>query len=294
MKYVTYLHGGRPSLGALDQEGEWIRPLAGDLLSVIEAPRRAEDASGMEPLSLSELELLAPIPSPRRNIICVGKNYHEHASEFARSGFDASTSAGDSDAPTYPIFFTKAPSSVIGPGASVEAHQDLTMALDYEAELAVIIGVGGRGIRREDAMGHIWGYTLMNDITARDLQHRHKQWFLGKSLDTFCPMGPWAVTVDEVDAENVTLECYVNGELRQRANTKDLIFSIPQLIATLSAGITLQPGDVIATGTPVGVGIGFDPPRYLTPGDAVSVRADGLGELTNSVKASSPTSEGGW
>jgi len=299
MKYVSYSRNGRPGIGLLDVDSDTIQPLvwgAGshNLLSVITGPSvpATDGDAEAKPLPLSDLRVLAPIPSPSRNIICVGKNYREHASEFARSGFDASSGATDNDAPAFPIFFTKAPSSVVGPGDDVEAHQNLTSALDYEAELAVIIGKGGRGILPEDAMAHVWGYTLINDLTARDLQQRHKQWFLGKSLDTFCPMGPWAVTADEVDVNDLTLECYVNDELRQKASTADLIFRIPDLIATLSAGITLQPGDLIATGTPAGVGIGFDPPRYLTRGDSVTVRANGLGELTNRIVASGATQSG--
>jgi 2-keto-4-pentenoate hydratase/2-oxohepta-3-ene-1,7-dioic acid hydratase in catechol pathway len=155
--------------------------------------------------------------------------------------------------------------------------------VDYEAELAVVIGRGGRGITKAEARDHIFGYTILNDVTARDLQSRHKQWFIGKSIDTFCPMGPWLVTADEVDVANLEVKCWVNGELRQDANTRDLIFDVPTLIETISAGLTLMPGDVIATGTPAGVGIGFDPPRYLAVGDEVSIEISGLGRLSNRV-----------
>jgi 2-keto-4-pentenoate hydratase/2-oxohepta-3-ene-1,7-dioic acid hydratase in catechol pathway len=147
----------------------------------------------------------------------------------------------------------------------------------------VVIGRGGRGISKADAYDHVFGYTIVNDVTARDLQGRHKQWFLGKSLDTFCPMGPSLVTADEVDPENLSVKCWVNGELRQNANTKDLIFDIPTLIETISAGITLYPGDVIATGTPAGVGIGFKPPKYLKPGDRVAIEIGNLGRLENAL-----------
>ena len=156
-------------------------------------------------------------------------------------------------------------------------------SLDYEAELGVVIGRGGRGIAKARAYDHVFGYTIINDVTARDLQGLHKQWFLGKSLDTFCPMGPWLVTADEVEPENLTVKCWVNDELRQNANTRDLIFDIPTLIETLSAGMTLRPGDVIATGTPVGVGIGFTPPKFLQRGDRVTVEIQGLGRLSNKV-----------
>jgi len=158
---------------------------------------------------------------------------------------------------------------------------EITSSLDYEVELAVIIGRGGRGIRKSEAMRHVWGYTIINDVTARDWQRKHKQWFLGKSFDTFCPMGPIAVTADELDAGNLEVKCWVNGELRQNANTRDLIFDIPSLMATISAGLTLKPGDVIATGTPAGVGLGFNPPKFLRPGDKVSISISHLGTLTN-------------
>ncbi len=160
----------------------------------------------------------------------------------------------------------------------------VSTAIDYEAELAVIIGRGGKGIKAADAMNHVWGYTIVNDVTARDWQSRHQQWDMGKSFDTFCPMGPWLVSADECDGARTQVRCRVNGELRQSASTADLIFDIPTLIETLSAGITLYPGDVIATGTPVGVGIGFSPPRYLVPGDVVRVEIDGIGVIENPVR----------
>jgi 2-keto-4-pentenoate hydratase/2-oxohepta-3-ene-1,7-dioic acid hydratase in catechol pathway len=155
------------------------------------------------------------------------------------------------------------------------------LAVDYEAELAIVIGKSGRNISPAEALSHIWGYTIVNDVTARDRQRNHKQWFLGKALDTFGPMGPWITTADEIAHDQLDLKCWVNGELRQQANTSDLIFDIPSLIATISAGLTLQPGDVIATGTPAGVGIGFNPPRFLKAGDEVSISISGIGTLTN-------------
>jgi 2-keto-4-pentenoate hydratase/2-oxohepta-3-ene-1,7-dioic acid hydratase in catechol pathway len=215
--------------------------------------------------------------------MCVGKNYHEHAREFTRSGFDSSASSVADAIPTAPIIFTKVPECVIAGGVDIRYPAGLSDSLDYEAELGVVIGRGGRSISSAEAYGHVCGYTIINDVTARDLQGRHKQWFLGKSLDTFCPMGPWLVTADEVDPANLTVKCWVNDELRQDANTRDLIFDIPTLIETISAGITLRPGDVIATGTPAGVGIGFTPPRFLKRGDRVTIEIQGLGRLSNSV-----------
>ncbi|MFC5300149.1 fumarylacetoacetate hydrolase family protein [Azospira restricta] len=228
---------------------------------------------------LAEAQLLAPLV-PRRNLFCVGKNYREHAREFSRSGFDASAAAGE-EAPPAPVFFSKPPSTIVGPGGAVSCHPGVTRELDYEAELAVVIGRGGHHIRRADAMAHVWGYTIVNDVTARDLQRQHRQWFLGKSLDTFCPMGPWIVTADEVDGSRLRVRCWINDELRQDASTADLIFDIPALIETLSAGIELHPGDVIATGTPAGVGIGFTPPRFLAAGDRMRIEVEGIGVLEN-------------
>lgn len=291
MKLVTYRKSGRTSLGVVDPEGATVAPVngpghhePGDVLRRLITSHEPGDPVALsrsdEVLALSEVTLLAPVPQLNRNIFCVGKNYHEHAREFAHSGVDVSSKAV---LPERPIFFTKPPTSIIGPGEPITPHQGVTSAIDYEAELAVVIGRQGTGIAEADVWDHIWGYTIVNDITARDLQRDHKQWFLGKSLDTFCPMGPWLVTADEIDPLNLTVECWVNGESRQHANTRDLIFGIPELVATLSAGMTLYPGDILATGTPAGVGIGFDPPRFLRSGDEVSVRITGLGTLTNSV-----------
>jgi 2-keto-4-pentenoate hydratase/2-oxohepta-3-ene-1,7-dioic acid hydratase in catechol pathway len=253
-------------------------------LPLIEAQSRGEALPALgEALPLDSVRLTAPLPKPRRNIFCVGKNYHAHAKEFAGSGFDSSAKAGG-DIPAVPIYFTKVPESVIGPDEPIVIVPAVSDATDYEAELAVVIGRGGKGIKAADAMAHVWGYTIINDVTARDWQQRHLQWHLGKSFDTYCPMGPWLVSADECDATRTGIRCYVNGEERQNANTADLIFDIPTLIETLSAGITLYPGDVIATGTPVGVGIGFKPPKYLKPGDLVRVEIDGIGTLSNPVR----------
>ncbi|WP_207005366.1 fumarylacetoacetate hydrolase family protein [Trinickia mobilis] len=235
-----------------------------------------------EGLLLAEAAILAPIDQPRRNIFCVGKNYHEHAAEFQNSGFDSSAKNGE-HAPEAPVIFTKPASTVIGPGGKIPGHTGVTSQLDYEAELGVVIGKGGRGIKKADAMNHVFGYTVINDVTARDLQKLHRQWFLGKSLDGFCPMGPHVVTADEVDGQNIDIKCWVNGELRQNSNTSKLVFNIPTLIETLSAGIELQPGDVIATGTPAGVGIGFNPPKFLQRGDLIRIEIQNVGVLENEV-----------
>ena len=235
----------------------------------------------LSPIPLAQVSLEAPIPTPRRNIFCVGKNYHEHAHEFARSGFD--TSSVNGAVPGNPIMFSKVPESVIACGGAVVIDPKVSQAVDYEAELAVIIGKTGRGIAANNAFEYVWGYTIINDVTARDLQARYSQWLIGKSQDTFCPMGPIAVTRDEIDIGNTPIRCSVNGELRQSSNTGLLIFDIPKIIETLSAGITLQPGDLIATGTPAGVGIGFDPPKYLKGGDVVRIEIAGIGVLENQI-----------
>jgi len=288
MRFVTISHNGGARVGLLDAETGEIspaedasgRPIA-DLLAVIAANAAGVRKASGRPLKPSDAKVLAPIPRPARNIICVGKNYHEHAHEFAKSGFDSSsTSAGDA-IPQFPIIFTKAPDCVIGSGEAIRYPTGVSDGVDYEAELGVVIGRGGRGISKAAAYSHVFGYTIINDVTARDLQGRHKQWFLGKSLDTFCPMGPALVTADEVEPEDLSVKCWVNDELRQNANTRDLIFDIPTLIETISAGITLYPGDVIATGTPAGVGIGFKPPKYLKAGDRVVIEIGNLGKLEN-------------
>jgi 2-keto-4-pentenoate hydratase/2-oxohepta-3-ene-1,7-dioic acid hydratase in catechol pathway len=236
---------------------------------------------GAERVALSDVELLAPIPEPRRDIYCVGKNYVEHAAEFHSSGFDSS---GKEEVPSAPVIFTKAMTSVIGPGAAIRSSLDPTGSLDYEGELTIVIGRKCFGVSKADAFDVIFGYTIINDATSRDLQKKHNQWVIGKSIDTFCPMGPAIVTADEVgDVRELDLETRVNGEVRQKASVANLIFDIPTLIETMSATMTLLPGDLIATGTPAGVGIGFDPPRYLKPGDEVSIEISRIGELTNPV-----------
>lgn len=291
MKIAAYLDQGRPGTGIVSSDLLTILPLQlpsaqleRGALAVVELQSAGlpMPATGA-PLAIEAVKLLAPLPRPRRNLFCVGKNYHAHAKEFAGSGFDSSAKAGG-EIPAAPIIFTKVPECVIGPLEPIVIPTAVSTAIDYEAELAVVIGKGGKGIKAADAMKHVWGYTIVNDVTSRDWQSRHQQWDMGKSFDTFCPMGPWLVSADECDGTKTQVRCWVNGEERQNASTVDLIFDIPTLIETLSAGITLYPGDVIATGTPVGVGIGFTPPKYLKPGDVVRVEIDGIGVLENPVR----------
>jgi 2-keto-4-pentenoate hydratase/2-oxohepta-3-ene-1,7-dioic acid hydratase in catechol pathway len=228
----------------------------------------------------SEVRPLAPIPVPRRNILCLGKNYLDHAQEIAAK---LQTSG---EAPRQPIIFTKATTAVIAPGEPIPAYPAYTQKLDYEAELALIIGKDGRDIAAGNAWDHVFGYTAINDISARDLQKDHHQWFRAKSLDGFAPMGPVVVHRSVMPApEDIMVKCFVNGEQRQSASFDQLIFDVPTIISVLSAGMTLLAGDIIATGTPAGVGMGFTPPKYLQPGDEVVVDVTGVGELRNPVVA---------
>lgn len=216
----------------------------------------------------------APIPRPAKNIFCIGKNYADHAIELGSAA----------DIPKHPIVFSKVPTTVVGHRDGVLSHKQVTEKLDYEGELAVIIGKKGKGIAPEDAMNYVFGYTIINDVTARDLQNRHIQYLLGKSLDTTCPMGPYLVYADEVaNPHHLNITTKVNGEVRQSANTKQFIFDIPTIIATISQGITLEPGDIIATGTPAGVGHGMKPPCYLKAGDEIEITIEGIGTLMNRI-----------
>jgi len=282
MKYARFTHAGKTHVGIVDANASTIKPLddgSSDLSLLLSSSKDIRVPSQGASIPLDQVTLLAPVIPPR-NVFCVGKNYQQHAKEFAGSGFEAGAVKG-AEIDEYPAVFTKPATSIIGPNAMVSLHSHITSSVDYEAELAVVIGQGGRDIPKAEAYDHIWGYTIINDVTARDRQKNHKQWFMGKALDTFCPMGPWVVTADEVDPENLAIKCWVNGELRQDANTRDLIFDIPTLIETISAGLALLPGDVIATGTPAGVGIGFKPPRFLKADDEVWIEIAGIGTLKN-------------
>ena len=283
MKIATFRVGGERRVGLVDERRQSVAPfdvpMAEALLGVLALIDRPALPGLLSPMPLSEAVLDAPIPRPRRNVYCVGKNYYEHATEFAASGFDSSAVSGA--IPKYPIIFSKVPDCVIAHRDPVRIDRRVSEAIDYEAELGVIIGKGGRGIKAANALDHVWGYTIINDVTARDLQGLYSQWLIGKSQDTFCPMGPWAVTRDEIDLRDTTIQCWINGELRQSANTRDLIFDVPTIIETISAGVTLMPGDVIASGTPAGVGIGFKPPKYVVPGDVARIEISGIGVLEN-------------
>jgi 2-keto-4-pentenoate hydratase/2-oxohepta-3-ene-1,7-dioic acid hydratase in catechol pathway len=228
--------------------------------------------------TLSEVQLAAPIPRPRKNIMCLGLNYADHAKESAEArGREVSL-------PEYPVIFTKAPTTVNGPYGNIVIDPAVSEQVDWEAELAVIIGRTGKNIREEEALDYVFGYTVLNDVTARDLQAQHKQYFKGKSIDGYCPMGPWIVTADEIpDPHQLPIRLRVNGVTKQEGNTNMMIFSIPRTIAVLSIGMTLEPGDIIATGTPSGVGFARNPPEFLQPGDVVETEIEGIGILRNTV-----------
>jgi 2-keto-4-pentenoate hydratase/2-oxohepta-3-ene-1,7-dioic acid hydratase in catechol pathway len=232
--------------------------------------------------SINEVKLLSPIPVPVRDIICVGKNYAEHAKEVQKSSF--STLQEKRHVPNEPIIFNKATTSVIGPNDKIELINDRTNTTDYEGELGVIIGKRSKNIKYANATDQIFGYTIINDVTARKLQNNHKQWFIGKSPDTYCPIGPCIITKDEIEnISNVKIQTTVNGEIRQTGIVKDMIFNISTIIETLTKSMTLLEGDIIATGTPSGVGIGFDPPKFLKSGDKIKISVDPIGILENDV-----------
>jgi 2-keto-4-pentenoate hydratase/2-oxohepta-3-ene-1,7-dioic acid hydratase in catechol pathway len=288
LRLATYWWGGKRHVGRLSADGRDITPLAlGErgarrgALAFLEAQADGQPppAAAGPSLPLSAVTLDAPLPLPRRNLWCVGRNYRAHAKELAGTIFQRD----DRPIDQWPMVFTKVPECVVGPNAPIRLPRGVSQQIDYEAELAVLIGRGGTNIPSSRAMDHVWGYTIVNDVTARDVQQRHHQWDLGKSFDTFCPMGPWLVDAQELDGRDTRVRCWVNGELRQDGQTRDLIFDIAALVETISRGITLYPGDVIATGTPAGVGMAMDPPTWLKAGDKVRIEIDGLGVLENPV-----------
>lgn len=239
--------------------------------------RLAGDASARR-IALADIELLPPLPRPRKNVICLGLNYAAHVQE------SLSTKGQAVEIPEHPVVFTKAVTAVTGPHADIPLQATLTQQFDWEAELGVIIGRGGRNIVESDALSHVFGYTVINDLTARDLQRRHKQFFLGKSLDGSCPIGPWIVTADEIgDPQNLDVRCWVNGILKQEGNTRQQLFSVARTVSLLSGIMTLEPGDIISTGTPEGVGFARQPPEFLAVGDVVECEVSGVGRIRNRI-----------
>jgi 2-keto-4-pentenoate hydratase/2-oxohepta-3-ene-1,7-dioic acid hydratase in catechol pathway len=239
--------------------------------------RLAGDASARR-IALADVELLSPLPRPRKNVICLGLNYAAHVQE------SLSTKGQAVEIPEHPVVFTKAVTAVTGPHADIPLQATLTQQFDWEAELGVIIGRGGRNIPESAALSHVFGYTVINDLTARDLQRRHKQFFLGKSLDGSCPIGPWIVTADEIgDPQNLDVRCWVNGILKQEGNTRQQLFSVARTVSLLSGIMTLEPGDIISTGTPEGVGFARQPPEFLAVGDVVECEVSGVGRIRNRI-----------
>ena len=283
MKLVTYLHNGKEAVGVLSEDGTAVHPLPfPDMNVLIEAPREqllaaAEAAKGALPLAA--VTLLAPIPRPRQDIICLGMNYRDHLTEAAN--YD---SAFAKERPVT-VYFSKRVSQAVAPEGFIESHPGLVERLDYEAELAVIIGRTVKNVKAADAADYIFGYTILNDVSAREVQTSHKQFYFGKSLDGFTPMGPCITTADEIAfPPALTLTTLVNGEPRQSSNTALLLNSIAEIIEELSSGMTLLPGTIIATGTPAGVGMGFETPKFLASGDVVACTIEGIGTLRNTVR----------
>ena len=286
MKLITYRQNGAEHVGALTADGGGVLPLpVPDMNTLIETMTLTDLRSAVaaaergSALALSDVELLAPIPRPRQDVLCLGMNYLAHAEEAARYSADAFRK----ERPVA-VYFSKRVSEAGKPDGVIPRHAGLTDRLDYEAELAVVLGRTARDVKAADAADCIFGYTVLNDVSARDLQTGHKQWYFGKSLDGFTPMGPVLVTADEIAyPPALEITCRVNGELRQSSNTALLITSIGQILEELTAGMTLLPGTIIATGTPAGVGMGFDPPRFLQSGDIVECAIEGIGTLRSTV-----------
>ena len=286
MKLITYRQNGAEHVGALTEDGTGVLPLpVPDMNTLIETMTLTDLRSAVaaaergSALALSDVELLAPIPRPRQDVLCLGMNYLAHAEEAVRYSADAFRK----ERPVA-VYFSKRVSEAGKPDGVIPRHAGLTDRLDYEAELAVVLGRTARNVKAADAADCIFGYTVLNDVSARDLQTGHKQWYFGKSLDGATPMGPVLVTADEIAyPPALEITCRVNGELRQQSNTALLITSIGQILEELTAGMTLLPGTIIATGTPAGVGMGFDPPRFLQSGDVVECAIEGIGTLRSTV-----------
>lgn len=296
MRLVSYEIEHKSGLGVISKDGRWIYPLASldmdyktmqDLIeNISESEKQLLDyASGQDPYKIrgaapmEEVRLKAPIPHPRQDVICLGINYMAHAEESAR--YKKEAFGGERP---FAVYFSKRVNRATAPGEGIPSHRDIVKDLDYEVELAVVIGREASAVPPCEVRNHIFGYTIINDVSARTLQTQHKQWYFGKSLDGFLPMGPCISTVDELAyPPHVQIQSRVNGELRQDCNTELLIFDIDHIVSELSAGMTLKPGTIIATGTPAGAGMGFTPPRFLKPGDVVECTIEGIGTIANTV-----------
>lgn len=293
MKILTYKHGGETAVGVLKNDGSEVVPVnylgcsAIDMNTFLDVQNEKKlekldrNKELMQGIPLDEVQILSPIPHPKQDVVCLGINYYAHAEEAAR--FHDEAFGGERPVP---IYFSKRINRALADGEEIDGHLDIVDSLDYEAELAVIIGKDARNVKPEEVFEYVFGYTILNDMSARNLQTSHKQWYFGKSLDGFTPIGPCIVTVDEFETypPRLGIRSFVNGEKRQDSNTGLQIFDIDHVIAELSQGMTLKAGTLIATGTPAGVGMGMDPPQFLVPGDVVRCEIDGIGTLTNPVR----------
>ena len=278
MKLATFRYQDQIMVGVVDAAAQTAAPIPGctDMAALMGC---AEIVPGTEKLALADVEILAPIPHPAQDVICLGINYYDHAAES-----DSVTGKSD-NVPKAAIYFSKRVNEAVAPGGAIDSHSDIVPDLDYEAELAVVIGKAAYKVSEADALDYVFGYTILNDVSARTIQTVHSQWYFGKSLDGFTPIGPWIVTPDEFDVNSkAKIRSYVNGELRQDSSIDLLIFNVQHCISELSQGMTLLPGTIISMGTPAGVGMGFNPPKWMHPGDTVSCVIEGIGELTNPVR----------
>ena len=292
MKILTYKHGGETAVGVLKNDGSEVVPVnylgcsAIDMNTFLDVQNEKKlekldrNKELMQGIPLDEVQILSPIPHPKQDVVCLGINYYAHAEEAAR--FHDEAFGGERPVP---IYFSKRINRALADGEEIDGHLDIVDSLDYEAELAVIIGKDARNVKPEEVFEYVFGYTILNDMSARNLQTSHKQWYFGKSLDDFTPIGPWIVTKDEFkNPPALPIRSYVNGELRQDSNTELMINGIENVICELTQGMTLQAGTIIAMGTPAGVGMGFEPPRFLKRGDVVTCEIEGIGTMTNKIK----------
>ena len=297
MKLLTYQVGKKEMVGVLNQDETWVYPISAagmeyaDMKALIRemSPSEQEmlqyvlnkephDVNGAAPIE--DVTVLAPIPEPDQDVICLGINYAAHAEESAKFAKDSFTKKHAKQA----IYFSKRVNRAVDPEGGISAHRDLTEQLDYEAELVVVIKKDAKNVKREEVRDYIFGYTIMNDVSAREVQTAHSQWYFGKSLDNFTPIGPWITTEDAIAyPPKLVIQSKVNGELRQDSNTELFLNDIEDVIVELSQGMTLKAGTLIATGTPSGVGMGFDPPKFLNIGDVVECIVEGIGTLRNTI-----------
>ncbi len=289
MKFVTYTYNGVTAPGVLTADESAVIPASELGYAAKSMNELIDQLGGTMPvipaeatsIALSAVKLEAPIPEPKQDVVCLGLNYRDHVEEATRADAVFDVQRGDA------VYFAKRLQKAVAPGDMIDGHFDICDSLDYEVELGVIIGKDAKNVKTEDALEYIFGYTIINDVSARNLQTRHKQWYFGKSLDDFTPMGPCIVTPESIGAKpELDIRCYINGEKRQDSNTRMMIFDIPYIIEELSAGMTLKAGTVIATGTPSGVALGMPPEtqKYLVSGDVIRCEIDGIGVLENTVK----------